>query len=165
MLLSKGHLTGRAVDSNLKPRTCRTEIRFHQVPVKCFPPARPLLQCHVSGRWVGCPEQRAGVCLLLSRSQLSGGASGLIRGQLRSSEWAATVELEKVQLSQQWHFPGPGKDTQLESLSWSLGMLLVQGPAELWKTSQHLKPPSREQPVSQPHMREILQPVLCNTGL
>lgn len=115
ILLSKGHLTGRA---NLKPRTYRPEIRFHQVPVKCFPSERPLLQCQVSGRWVGCPEQRAGVCLLLSKSQLFGGTSGLIRGQLRPSECAATVEMEKIQLSQQRHFPGPGKDEQLESLSW-----------------------------------------------
>lgn len=66
---------------------------------------------------MGCPEHRAGVCLLLSRSQLFDGAFGLIRGQLRFSECAATAELEKVQLSQQWHFPGPGKDKQLESLS------------------------------------------------
>lgn len=117
MLLSKGHLTGRALDSNPKARMCRPEIRFHQVPVQCFPSARPLLQCQVSGRWVGCPEHRAGGCLLLSRSQLFGGASGLIRGQLRPSECAATAELEKIQLSQQWHFPGPGKDRQLESLS------------------------------------------------
>lgn len=96
MLLSKGHLTGRALDSNPKARMCRPEIRFHQVPVQCFPSARPLLQCQVSGRWVGCPEHRAGGCLLLSRSQLFGSASGLIRGQLRPSECAATAELEKI---------------------------------------------------------------------
>lgn len=44
MLLSKGHLTGKALDSNPKPRMCSLqfttpEIRFHQVPVKCFPSA------------------------------------------------------------------------------------------------------------------------------
>lgn len=139
MLLSKGHLTGRALDSNPKARMCRPEIRFHQVPVKCFPSARPLLQCQVSGRRVGCPEHRAGGYLLLSTSQIFGGASGQIRGQLRPCECAATAEL--VQLSQQWHFPGPGKDRQLESLSWHWGMLLVQGPAELCNNfSQHLKP-------------------------
>lgn len=39
MLLSKGHLTGRALDSNPKARMCRPEIRFHQVPGQCFPSA------------------------------------------------------------------------------------------------------------------------------
>lgn len=73
----KATLTGRALDSNPKPRMCRHEIRFHQVPVKCFPSAGPLLQCQGPGRWVGCPEHRAGVCLLLSRSQLFDGASEL----------------------------------------------------------------------------------------
>lgn len=71
MLLSKGHLTGRALDSNPKPRMCRPEIRFHQVPVKCFPSARPLLQCQGPGKWWGIQSTELEcVCCFLDHSSL-----------------------------------------------------------------------------------------------
>lgn len=80
MLLSKGHLTGRALDSNPKPgcaglQFTTPEIRFHQVPVKMFSFCKPLLQCQCQeecqeGGWGVQRTELECVCCSLDHSSL-----------------------------------------------------------------------------------------------